>query len=67
IINYDMPDTIRDYIHQIGRCGRGESHGWAISFINGQSRHLFRELTDALAALPKGRVTPLPPQMLHHG
>lgn len=33
VINYDMPATNDDYIHRIGRTGRGEKNGKAITFI----------------------------------
>jgi ATP-dependent RNA helicase RhlE len=34
IINFDLPDTQGDYIHRIGRTGRADKDGIAISFIN---------------------------------
>ncbi|MCK5855937.1 MAG: DEAD/DEAH box helicase [Bacteroidales bacterium] len=34
IINFDLPDTQGDYIHRIGRTGRADKEGVAISFIN---------------------------------
>lgn len=33
VINYDMPATMEDYIHRIGRTGRAEKKGKAITFI----------------------------------
>ena len=33
VINYDMPATNDDYIHRIGRTGRGVKNGKAITFI----------------------------------
>jgi len=33
VINYDMPATNDDYIHRIGRTGRGEKNGKAITLI----------------------------------
>ncbi len=32
VINYDLPDQAEDYVHRIGRTGRGSSTGHAISF-----------------------------------
>ena len=32
VINYDMPGNIEDYVHRIGRTGRGGASGTAISF-----------------------------------
>jgi ATP-dependent RNA helicase RhlE len=34
VINFDIPDMPGDYIHRIGRTGRADKAGGAISFIN---------------------------------
>jgi len=34
VINFDMPDVPGDYIHRIGRTGRVDKDGIAISFVN---------------------------------
>ncbi len=33
VINYDLPNTYEDYVHRIGRTGRGSKHGQALTFI----------------------------------
>ncbi len=33
VINYELPRSPKDYIHRIGRTGRAESPGMAISLI----------------------------------
>lgn len=33
VINYDMPATIEDYVHRIGRTGRADKKGVAITFV----------------------------------
>jgi superfamily II DNA/RNA helicase len=33
VINYDIPATYEDYVHRIGRTGRGKKRGEAITFI----------------------------------
>lgn len=33
VINYDLPNTFEDYVHRIGRTGRGDKRGEAITFI----------------------------------
>lgn len=33
VINFDVPETYEDYIHRIGRTGRGEKFGKALTFI----------------------------------
>jgi ATP-dependent RNA helicase RhlE len=34
VINYDMPATYTDYVHRIGRTGRGDKRGMALTFID---------------------------------
>ena len=33
VINYDIPATFTDYVHRIGRTGRGDKRGMALTFI----------------------------------
>ena len=33
VINYDLPNTFEDYIHRIGRTGRGSKRGKALTFV----------------------------------
>ena len=33
VINYDLPNTYEDYIHRIGRTGRGVKRGKALTFV----------------------------------
>jgi len=35
VINYDMPNSIEDYVHRIGRTGRAGATGDSYSFITG--------------------------------
>merc|ERR1712137_1180645 len=39
VINYDMPIAIEDYVHRIGRTGRGGKTGVATTFINVSNSH----------------------------
>lgn len=34
VINYDLPETYEDYIHRIGRTGRADKTGTALTLIN---------------------------------
>jgi len=34
VINYDMPEDIENYVHRIGRTGRGKNSGMATTMIN---------------------------------
>jgi ATP-dependent RNA helicase RhlE len=42
VINYELPRSPKDYIHRIGRTGRAESPGEAISFITNNDLHHFK-------------------------
>ena len=42
VINYELPRSPKDYIHRIGRTGRAESSGEAISLISPEEEHHFR-------------------------
>ena len=42
VINYELPRSPKDYIHRIGRTGRAESPGEAISLIAPDDEHHFR-------------------------
>lgn len=33
VINYDLPSTYEDYVHRIGRTGRGKERGMALTFV----------------------------------
>ncbi|MFH1188676.1 MAG: DEAD/DEAH box helicase [bacterium] len=38
VINYELPSTYEDYIHRIGRTGRGDKTGKALTFIEQSAR-----------------------------
>ncbi len=42
VINYELPRSPKDYIHRIGRTGRAESPGEAISFITPDDQQHFK-------------------------
>lgn len=54
VINYDLPDTIEDYIHRCGRASRMSSNGMATSFLTldckiaGELRELLETLEQPL-------------------
>lgn len=41
VINYELPRSPKDYIHRIGRTGRAETKGEAISLISPKEEHHF--------------------------
>ena len=42
VVNYDLPRSVDDYIHRIGRTGRAGQAGVAISFVSPQTDAHFR-------------------------
>ena len=42
VINYELPRSPKDYVHRIGRTGRAENPGEAISFISDEEEHHFK-------------------------
>lgn len=44
VINYDLPDSVENYVHRIGRTGRAGKEGRAISIIHSLDRRKLREI-----------------------
>ncbi len=44
VINFDLPEQAEDYVHRIGRTGRAERHGKAISFAEPDQGLLVTEI-----------------------
>lgn len=42
VINYELPRSPKDYIHRIGRTGRAESPGEAITLVTPEDEHHFK-------------------------
>jgi len=42
VINYELPRSPKDYVHRIGRTGRAESTGEALTFITPEDEHHFK-------------------------
>lgn len=57
VIVFDMPNSIKEYVHQIGRASRMGEEGQAIVFVNDENKNVFAELVDVLksgaAAIPR--------------
>jgi len=56
VINYDMPDSTEDYIHRIGRTGRINKNGEALSFVTKADNDKVRAI-EQLLDMPLQRVT----------
>lgn len=44
VINYDLPDQAENYVHRVGRTGRGRKKGEAISFCSDGEKPLLAEI-----------------------
>ncbi len=44
VINYDVPSEPSDYIHRIGRTGRAQKSGDAITFVSAEETDLFAQI-----------------------
>lgn len=61
VINFDLPPVPENYIHRIGRTGRADKKGIAISFITEKER-TFREAIESLMKMPIP-IADLPPHL----
>ncbi len=50
VINYDIPDTVDAYIHRIGRTGRAEREGDAMTLVTRQDAGIVWDIEKALGA-----------------
>jgi len=48
VVNYDLPEKTENYVHRIGRTGRGDHHGNAVSFCSPEEMELLEEISDYL-------------------
>ncbi|KAH0618350.1 hypothetical protein JD844_017462 [Phrynosoma platyrhinos] len=61
VVNFDMPSSMDEYVHQVGRAGRLGHNGTAITLINNNSKKLFWDIVKRVK--PTGTI--LPPQLLN--
>ena len=59
VINYDIPDSIEDYLHRIGRTARMGRPGNAITFVGEWDLELFDKINDHVGheQLKKGKLS----------
>jgi superfamily II DNA/RNA helicase len=46
IVNFDVPRQVEDYVHRIGRTGRYDKTGIAITFVNKKDKRAFSAIQD---------------------
>jgi len=64
VINFDMPKTMDDYTHRIGRTGRAGSSGLATSFVTNDDEGIMYDLKQMLTNT--GNAARIPPEVLNH-
>lgn len=67
VINFDVPLIYEDYVHRIGRSGRAENEGAAITFVNPAEEYHFGRIQEIIRMevpaldIPEGvEITPTP-------
>jgi len=44
VVNYDLPDKAENYVHRVGRTGRGDRQGQAYSFCSDGEKEMLKEI-----------------------
>lgn len=44
VVNYDLPESSENYVHRVGRTGRGREKGQAFSFCSTEEQALLKEI-----------------------
>ena len=44
VVNYDLPDQAENYVHRVGRTGRGTQKGLAVSFCSPEEKPMLDEI-----------------------
>lgn len=48
VVNYDLPEVLENYVHRVGRTGRGDKRGMAISFCSEEEREVLKQIEEYL-------------------
>jgi ATP-dependent RNA helicase RhlE len=48
VVNYDLPDKSENYVHRVGRTGRGREKGFAVAFCNEEEKPILKEIEEFL-------------------
>ncbi len=48
VVNYDLPEDDENYVHRIGRTGRGNNRGIAVSFCSPEERPILEQIENYL-------------------
>ena len=48
VVNYDLPEQPENYVHRVGRTGRGKNRGLAVSFCSSGEKVLLEEIQNLI-------------------
>lgn len=48
VVNYDLPEQAENYVHRVGRTGRGRNKGLAYSFCSTDEKPLLKDIEDLI-------------------
>lgn len=48
VVNYDLPEQPENYVHRVGRTGRGTQKGRAVSFCSAEEKKILAEIEEYL-------------------
>lgn len=61
VVNFDCPKSAEDYVHRVGRTARASTTGVALTFINQDDMHSFKQIEEIIETeVPK---VPLPEEI----
>lgn len=58
VVNFDLPNTAKDYVHRVGRTGRASNEGMAVSLVSADERGLLRDIEKLLQAKVPQEIIP---------
>lgn len=53
VVNYDLPEVDENYVHRVGRTGRGNAKGLAVSFCSPEEEPLLEAIEDYIGSQVK--------------
>ena len=48
VINYDLPEQVENYVHRVGRTGRGTKKGEAVAFCSENEKDILKDIQEYL-------------------
>jgi len=64
VLNADVPMTVRDYVHRVGRCARGGASGTALTICTDEEEPMLQKIMRAQKSSGgTGEIKPLPMQI----